>query len=79
LRQSATKAGGSALFLTGSENVFEFSAAEKIDEFRIFVQTRRERDADYQLKRVVEISKGHAISGESRARLFSCARWARSR
>jgi hypothetical protein len=54
------------------ENVFEFSAAEKIDEFRIFVQTRRERDADYQLKRVVEISKGHAISGES-VHVFSCA------
>lgn len=54
------------------ENVFDFLAAEKIREFQIYIQTRRATSADYQLKRVVEISAGYAISGES-VYVFSCA------
>lgn len=54
------------------ENIFEFAAVENIHEFHIHVQTRRERGADYQLKRVVEISRGSADSGES-VYVFSCA------
>ena len=54
------------------DNVIEFLAAEKIRKFRIYVQTRRQVDADYQLKRIVEISEGYAINGES-AYIFSCA------
>jgi len=53
------------------ESVFEFLAAEEIKDFRIYIQTRRE-EADYQLKRIIEISKGYAISGES-VHIFSCA------
>lgn len=54
------------------ENVIEFVAAEKIRGFRIYVQTRRQVGADYQLKRIVEISEGYAINGQS-AYIFSCA------
>jgi hypothetical protein len=54
------------------ENVIEFLMVEKIQGFRIYVQTRRQVDADYQLKRVVEISEGYAINGKS-AYIFSCA------
>ncbi|WP_157201886.1 hypothetical protein [Massilia sp. Root335] len=54
------------------ENVIEFLASEKIEEFRIHIQTRRHADADYLLKRIVQISEGYAISGES-AYVFSCA------
>lgn len=54
------------------ENVIEFLALEKISRFRIYVQTRRQLDADYQLKRIVEISEGYAINGES-TYIFSCA------
>lgn len=54
------------------ENVIEFLSTEKIEEFRIYIQTRRHADADYQLKRIVEISEGYAISGES-VYVFSCA------
>lgn len=54
------------------ENIFEFAAVEDIHEFRIHVQTRREPGADYQMKRVVEISRGNAVGGES-VYVFSCA------
>lgn len=54
------------------ENVIEFLVVEKIRGFRIYVQTRRQVDADYQLRRIVEISEGYAASGES-AYIFSCA------
>lgn len=54
------------------ENVIEFLVAEKIRGFRIYVQTRRQGDADYQLKRIVEISEGSAVNGES-AYIFSCS------
>jgi hypothetical protein len=54
------------------ENILEFASAEKIDEFRIHIQTRRAPDADYELKRILEVSKGDAISGES-VYVFSCA------
>lgn len=54
------------------ENVFKFLAAEEIREFHIYIQTRRKSEADYQLKRIIEISKGYAISGES-VHVFSCA------
>jgi hypothetical protein len=54
------------------ENVIEFLVAEKIRGCRIYVQTRRQIDADYQLKRIVEISEGYAINGES-AYVFSCS------
>jgi len=54
------------------ENIFEFASLENIHEFRIHVQTRREPSTDYLLKRVVEISKGSAVSGES-VYLFLCA------
>ncbi|MCS0627868.1 hypothetical protein NX786_00710 [Telluria mixta] len=50
---------------TTLENVWEFLLAEEIREFRIYIQTRRKTDADYQLKRIVEISKGCASSGET--------------
>jgi len=54
------------------ENIFEFAAFENIHKFRIHIQTRRESSADYQLKRVVEISMARAASGES-VYAFSCA------
>ena len=54
------------------ENVVDFLVVEKIREFRVYVQTRRQADADYHLKRIVEISEGYAINGES-AYIFSCA------
>lgn len=54
------------------ENVIEFLAAEKICDFRIYVQTRRQVDTDYQLKRIIEISEGHAVNGES-VYIFFCA------
>jgi len=54
------------------ENVFEFVAIEKISEVRIYIQTRRRTGSDYQLKRIVEISRGYAFSGES-VHLFVCA------
>lgn len=54
------------------ENVFDFAAVENIHKFRMHVQTRRESDCDYQLKRVVEISRGKVAGGES-VFAFSCA------
>jgi hypothetical protein len=54
------------------ENIFAFAADEKLQEFRIHVQTRRVHERDYQLKRVVEIACGVASSGEV-AYVFSCA------
>lgn len=54
------------------ENVIEFLVAEKIRGFRIYVQTRRQIDTDYQLKRIVEIAEGYAINGES-TYIFSCS------
>jgi hypothetical protein len=54
------------------ENVIEFLVVEKIGEFRIHIQTRRHADADYQLKRVVEISEGYANCGEF-VYVYSCA------
>ena len=54
------------------ENLFRFCMDEEIREFRIYVQSRRERGVDYQLKRVVEISKGSTSSGRL-VYVFSCA------
>lgn len=56
----------------GVENIFAFAAYEKIQQFRIHVQTRRKNERDYQLKRVIEIARGVASSGEV-AYVFSCA------
>jgi hypothetical protein len=53
------------------ENVFEFLAVERISEFRIYIQTRRKNGSDYQLKRIVEISQGYALSGDC-AHVFLC-------
>lgn len=47
------------------ENVFSFVKVERIDEYRIFLQTRRSSSADYEIKRVVEIASSKAIDGES--------------
>jgi hypothetical protein len=54
------------------ETVFAFAALEKIQEFRIYVQSRRTLGANYQLKRVIAISQGSTFSGES-IYVFSCA------
>jgi hypothetical protein len=54
------------------ENLFAFSVDEKIQEFRIHVQTRRMHEGDYQLKRVIEIARGVASSGEV-AYVFLCS------
>lgn len=54
------------------ETVFAFAAIEKIQEFRIYVQSRRTYGANYQLKRVTAISQGGTFSGES-VYVFSCA------
>lgn len=54
------------------ENIFGFAADEKLEEFIIYVQTRRVHEHDYQLKRVVKIARGIASSGEV-AYVFSCA------
>ncbi|WP_156895541.1 hypothetical protein [Massilia putida] len=56
----------------GVENIFAFAAFEKIQEFRIHVQTRRKNKWDYQLKRVIEIARGVASNGEV-AYVFSCS------
>lgn len=55
-----------------AENLFGFCTDEEIREFRIYVQSRRERSVDYRMKRVVEISKGSTFSGRL-VYVFSCA------
>lgn len=54
------------------ENIFDFISIEELKEYRLHIQTRRESDSDYELKRVVEISEGYALTGE-RAYMFACA------
>jgi hypothetical protein len=54
------------------ENIFAFAADEEIEEFRVHLQSRRNNDGDYELKRVVEIAIGTARSGEV-AHVFLCA------
>jgi hypothetical protein len=46
------------------QNVFDFTRAENLQEFRIYVQSPRGPNVDYRLLRVVEISKATAITGE---------------
>lgn len=66
------ESGWQRFIFGGITNVFEFLLDEKIREFLLYIQTRRQSGADYQLKRVVEILEGYAVSGES-VYLFSCA------
>lgn len=54
------------------KHIFDFILIEEIKEYRLHIQTRRNTDRDYELKRVVEISEGRAHTGE-KAYVFSCA------
>lgn len=51
------------------EDIFDFCLCENISDFRIHVQTRRDSNGNFKLKRVVEILEG-ATTGGGFARIF---------
>ena len=46
------------------QTALDFTQAEELQEFRIYAQSPRVPNTDYHLRRVVEISKATAITGE---------------
>ncbi|WP_290413494.1 hypothetical protein [Massilia sp. YIM B02763] len=54
------------------EDIFDFCLCEKISDFRIHVQTRRDGRGNFQLKRIVKILEG-AVAEGGFARIFVAA------